>query len=259
MPDVVVSARREGGGEMRWVRDGTGRYRWRPFLDASEIDVFCERRIQRFLFDHYGDVAYPLSTDDLTRLIEQDVDDLDLFADLSTLGDDSAIVEGVTTFVPGRRPSVQIARQLSEDPRQEARLRTTLAHELGHVLLHDFTGEREDAPRPRQADDPDTATTTWCTPWVIGTGSRVDWMEWQANYASGALLMPRAAVWQAMRPFVEDESNTAPPLRACLGPMVDWMQGHFLVSEAAAYVRLRQLRYLPGTGSLPLPVFDTPG
>ncbi len=113
------------------------------------------------------------------------------------------------------------------------------------------------APRSRQADDPDTTSTTRCTPWVIGTGPRVDWMEWQANYASGALLMPRAAVWQAMRPFVEDD--TAPPPRACLGPMVDCMQGHFLVSEAAAYVRLRQLRYLPGTGSLPSPVFDAPG
>jgi len=201
----------------------------------------------------------PLTTDDLTRLIEQDADDLDLFADLSLYGNDNVVVEGVTTFVPGRRPRIQIARQLSENARQEARLRTTLAHELGHVLLHDFTGKREDVPRPWQADDPDTESTTRCTPWAIGTGSRVDWMEWQANYASGALLMPRTAVWQAVHSFVEDEGNTAPYSRACLGPMVDWMQGHFLVSEAAAYVRLRQLRYLPGTGSLLVSPFDTRG
>jgi len=244
---------------MRWVRDGTGRFRWRPFLEASEIDVLCEHRIQRFLLDRYGDEAYPITTDDLTRLIEQDADDLDLFANLSSFGNDNVVVEGVTTFIPGRRPRVQIGRQLSEDARQEARLRTTLAHELGHVLLHDFAGEREDAPRSRQADDPDTVSTTRCTPWAIGAGSRVDWMEWQANYASGALLMPHTAVWRAVRPFVQDEGNTAPHRRACLGPMVDYMQGHFLVSEAAAYVRLRQLRHLPGTGSLLVGAFDNPG
>jgi len=232
---------------MRWVRDGTGRFRWRPFLDAREIDVFCERRIRRFLFDRYGDVAYPITTDDLTRLIEQDVDDLDLFADLSTLRDDSAVVEGVTTFIPGRRPRVQIGRQLSEDMRQEARLRTTLAHELGHVLLHDFAGEREDAPRSRQADDPDTVSTTRCTPWAIGAGSRVDWMEWQANYASGALLMPRTAVQQAL--FPSTERHDAPsPIVGGLGRAIDIVQGHFTVSDAAALVRLRQLGYAPAYG-----------
>ncbi len=244
---------------MRWVRDGTGRFRWRPFLEAGEIDMLCERRVGRFLLEQYGHVAYPLSTDDLTRLIEQDADDLDLFADLSAFGNETVVVEGVTTFALGQRPRVQIAQQLSDDTWREARLRTTLAHEFGHVLLHDFAGEREDALRPRQADDPDTVSSTRCTAWAIGTGSRVDWMEWQANYASGALLMPRTAVWRAVHSFVEDEGNTAPHRRACLGPMVDWMQGHFLVSESAAYVRLRQLRYLPGTGSLPVSAFDTPG
>lgn len=148
--------------------------------------------------------------------------------------------------------------RFSEDVRQEVRLRTTLAHELGHVLLHDFMGEREDAPRPRQRDDPDTASSTHCTPWAIGTGSRVDWMEWQANYASGALLMPHTAVWRAVRSFVEDEDNTTLYQHACLGPMVAWLQGHFLVSEAAAHVRLRQLRYLPRIGSLPASAFDDP-
>ncbi len=245
--DAAESAGREGGGEMRWVRDGTGRFRWRPFLDASEIDVLCEHRIQRFLLDRYGDEAYPITTDDLTRLIEQDADDLDLFADLSLYGSDNVVVEGVTTFVPRHRPRVQIARYLSEDTWKEARLRTTLAHELGHVLLHDFTGEREDTPRPRQADDPDTASTTLCTPGAIGTWPRVDWMEWQANYASGALLMPRTAVQQAL--FPSPERHDAPsPMVGGLGRAIDIVQGHFIVSDAAALVRLRQLGYAPAYG-----------
>jgi hypothetical protein len=149
---------------MRWVRDGTGRFRWRPFLETDEIDTLCEQRVERFLRERYAIVLYPLSTDDLTRLIEQDADDLDLFADLSPFSDENAAVEGVTTFILGRGPRIQIARQLSEDVRQEARLRTTLAHELGHLLLHDFAGEREDTPRPRQSDDPDRASSTQCIP-----------------------------------------------------------------------------------------------
>ena len=233
---------------MRWVRDGTGRFRWRPFLDASEIDVLCERRVRRFLFDRYGDVAYPLATDDLTRLIEQDTDDLDLFADLSAFRDENTVVEGVTTFIPGRRPRIQIAWQLAEDVRQEARLRTTLAHELGHVLLHDFVGDREDTPRPRQSDDPDITSSTQCMPWAIGTGGRVDWMEWQANYACGALLMPRTAVQQALVSSTE-RHDTPGPMAGGLGRTIDIMQGHFMVSDAAALVRLRQLGYVPTLGS----------
>ncbi len=232
---------------MRWVRDGTGRFRWRPFLEASEIDALCEHRIQRFLLDHYGHVAYPLVTDDLTRLIEQDADDLDLCADLSALCHDNAVVEGVTTFVPGRRPRIQIAWQLVDDARQEARLRTTLAHELGHVLLHDFTGEREETPRPRDADDPDPASSTQCLPWGIRTGSGVDWMEWQANYACGALLMPRTAVQQALVPITE-RHDAPSPMAGGLGRAIDIVQGHFLVSDAAALVRLRQLGYAPARG-----------
>ena len=232
---------------MRWVRDGTGRFRWRPFLEASEIDMLCEQRIQRFLFDCYGGVAYPLSTDDLTRLIELDADDLDLFADLSAFRDGNVIVEGVTTFISGRRPRIQIARQLSEDVRQEARLRTTLAHELGHLLLHDFAGEREDTPRPRQSDDPDRASSTQCIPWAIGTGARVDWMEWQANYASGALLMPRTAIQQALFPSTE-RHDASRSMAGGLGRAIDIVQGHFMVSEAAALVRLRQLGYALARG-----------
>ena len=122
---------------MRWVRDETGRLPLRPHFRPDEIDAECERLVGAFRREGRGPGgadASPLSTDDLTVLLEQVTDDLDLYADLSAEGQDT---EGVTDFFPGQRPRVRIAVRLSESRRREHRLRTTLAHELGHVRLHD--------------------------------------------------------------------------------------------------------------------------
>src|SRR6185312_12486302 len=93
----------------------------------------------------HGDVRYPVGTEDLKTLIERDTEDLDVYADLSSYG---AEVEGVTEFNPGRRPSVKIRSQLTEDSRYENRLRTTLTHEYGHVRFHGYLFETE----PPQAE-----------------------------------------------------------------------------------------------------------
>jgi hypothetical protein len=101
---------------MRWIEDHTGRFHWRPYYSRDELDTRCEERVERFLHDHRGAVAYPITTDELMVLIEQDVDDLDVCADLSRLGDAEHEVEGVTTFVVGHRPRVQISHILLREP-----------------------------------------------------------------------------------------------------------------------------------------------
>ena len=127
---------------MRWLRDPSGRVPERPHYDLAEIDGECESRVASFLRHRHGGVRYPLSTNDLTILLEQETSDLDLYADLAAEGTGSLsgnrAIEGVTEFVPGDKPRVRIARHLSEDPAREHRLRTTLAHELGHVWFHAF-------------------------------------------------------------------------------------------------------------------------
>ncbi len=201
----------------------------------------CERRIRYFLWSHHGRVTYPVSTDDLTRLIEEDADDLDLYADLTGLPWADGPVHGVTTFFYEGRPRVQIARELSLDARRQARLRTTLAHEYGHVLLHNFA-----------QDYPEWHLSSWdghdaldhpalCHPETVTRSPGTDWMEWQAAYASGALLMPRTAVRGALHLLIERAGGRLPLLGASMGRAIDIVQGQFLVSEAAAYTRLRQL------------------
>lgn len=182
---------------MRWVKDQTGRFSKRPHYAPDELDHECERLISSFLKDRHGSVAYPVSTDDLTILVESLADDLDLYADLS--GDDGE-VEGVTDFVPGRRPKVRISKRLSENANMANRLRTTLTHELGHVHLHsplfdvEQTGDlfvTSPVPESRK-----------CQRATIVQASRTDWMEWQAGYACGAFLMPVTALRAAIRDFM---------------------------------------------------------
>ena len=120
---------------MRYVRDQTGRFAERPHYEPKELDTMFERIIVDFLKAQHGKVAFPISTDDLTVLIERDAEDLDPYADLSPYGDG---VEGVTEFTPGRKPRVRIAEALATSDNHENRYRTTLTHEYGHVRLHGY-------------------------------------------------------------------------------------------------------------------------
>ena len=120
---------------MRWVTDETGRFRWRPYYDQEELDIECEQTVSGFLKRKYGEIHFPISTDDLTVMIEQDASELDLYADISGEGED---VEGLTDFFPHKRPAVKIAAELSLDDGRYHRLRITLAHEYGHVKFHTF-------------------------------------------------------------------------------------------------------------------------
>jgi hypothetical protein len=123
---------------VRMVRDRTGRFPERPHYEPAELDVECELFLGDFLRDRHGRVQWPVTTDDLTCLLEHEVADLDLYADLSEEGAD---VEGVTEFHPGHKPRVRISAALATADHRAHRLRTTLTHELGHVRFHEFLFE----------------------------------------------------------------------------------------------------------------------
>lgn len=231
---------------MRWIPDRSGRFPQRPYYEREELDSICEKIITSFLLDRYSEVSYPIYTNDLTILLEQHTLDLDLYADLSDIGND---VEGITDFLPGRKPSVRISNTL-QAPHLENRLRSTLTHELGHVKLHEvlwphrqlFLFEAEQQGRsPR------------CKRETIITTQEVDWLEWQAGYTSGALLMPITPLTQVVRPLFE-QTNAISSLYvdSQLGQqLIRLVQNKFQVSSAAARVRLIQLRHLSEQPSQP--------
>ena len=225
---------------MKWVRDNTRRFQHRPYYAQHEIDVQCEDIVSRFLKSKEGPPSYPISTDDLTVMIEQGVSTLDLYANLSAEGPD---IEGLSEFRRGSKPSVRIARYLSEQPSRENRLRSTLAHEYGHVIFHTFLWMMQGDGQPLKAR---RRRAPRCQRSRIIVAPQSDWMEWQAGYAGGALLMPITHLkelvadslheWGLFRRVEADTDRHK--------ELVERISEAFGVSKDAAKTRLHKLGYV---------------
>jgi len=231
---------------MKWVPDKTGRFLKRPHYLPEELDAECERVILAFLNKKYRKIEFPIKTDDLTVFIEEQAD-LDSYADLSGEGDR---VEGVTEFVLGKRPVVRISSGLNA-PHLENRLRTTLTHEHGHVHLHRFMFEdaqNTSASLFTQAQGPQGNK---CHRDDIVSASERDWMEWQAGYACGAILMPITTLLDSVQRFRSVNnllySNLSVQSEAGQN-LLTAVASTFQTSRDAARVRLLKKGVLTDTG-----------
>lgn len=228
---------------MKYVKDTTGRFAQRPHYEPIELDRDCEQLISQFLCKKYGEVNFPLTTNDLTILLERDCEDLDLYADLSMEGEG---VEGVTYFFRGRKPKVCISKALSEVGSQENRFRTTLAHEYSHVRYHDplyqvDVGTYDLFPAPVVEGNIKCRRDT-----IYAAPNQYDWMEWQAWYACGAILMPYTEVRRLARQLLQ-EARVEGSVDASSGTaavLIDAVRERFQVSGDAARVRLIKLGLL---------------
>lgn len=224
---------------MRYIQDRSGRFEQRPYYQQEELDQECERIIQEFLRDYQGMVEYPIETDALTVLVEQHAQCIDLFADLACEGEG---IQGVTDFFPGERPQVRIDKRLSQENWRENRLRTTITHEFGHVRFHREIWEVEEL-RLDLFDESPTSSSRKCHRDSIMNAPQFDWMEWQAGYISGALLMPKSAVNSMVADKLQDASHYGQvQVETDLGQQLIRLTAEtFQVSAAAARVRLLQL------------------
>lgn len=219
---------------MNWTRDTTGRFRQRPHYSDAELEHICQEAICGFLKERHGKATFPVSTADLTVLIEQHVEDLDSYG---TLEDN---IDGLTHFFPRRKPKVRIAARLQE-PYLENRLRTTLTHEHGHVILHGFLFTMEDELKKLFDGQPKETRNTCHRDHMHGGSS--DWMEWQAGFACGALLMPQIELVRVVKAFRESEDMPFADIGVSTDAgkrLIAQMMEEFQVSEDAARVRLEQ-------------------
>jgi hypothetical protein len=228
---------------MKWIPDETGRFNYRPYYDSKEIDADCDALITDFLQKKYGSIKLPLPvrTEDLEVLLEIHTSDFDPYADLSNEGDE---IEGVTYFLPKSEPVVKISKELSVKYWQENRRRTTLSHELGHVMFHSKILSRNNL-QLSEADN-QSFLPIRCNRQNVSAAKKKDWLEWQAYYASGAYLMP---VFHISK--LADEIFDLLKLK---GPfLVSSSAGYGFISrvihsckisKSAAIVRLIQLGYL---------------
>lgn len=217
---------------MKFLRDPLGRPIKRLYFDTEELDERCERIIRDFMDRRSGGFRLPIPTDEIVRMIETEADDLDMYANLPE-GQD-----GFTEFFVDRKPKVQISRRLS-DPRYENRLRTTLGHEYGHVWFHATLWRQSVKYSDRRPETP-----LWvCHRDTIVTAPENDWMEWQAGYICGALLMPRTNLIVLTNQVAENYGGAAPvALDAPAGrDLIQQVRKRFQVSEQAAQVRLSRL------------------
>lgn len=226
----------------KYVRDNTGRFQQRPHYEPKELDIECEGIIKAFLKDLYGEVKFPVQTEDLKKLIERDADNLDVYADLTIYGPE---VEGVTEFRPGKKPRVSIASALTEDDRRKNRLRTTLTHEYGHVRFHAYLWEMEPPTADLLRQQPNRDKII-CKRDTMIDAAQTDWMEWQAGYICGALLMPKSAVTRLCREHTETHGIYGPAsVQSAAGSeLIQAMVTTFKVSQEAARVRLFKLGFL---------------
>jgi hypothetical protein len=230
---------------MKWVPDKTGRFAQRPHYLPEELDEECEQVVRTFLRQKYGRIDFPIRTDDLTVFIEQKAD-LDSYADLS--GEEGE-VEGVTEFTPGQRPTVRISIALAA-PYLENRLRTTLTHEWGHVHLHRPMYDVETRSRSLFGDEARPVANKCKRDNIVGA-SETDWMEWQAGYVCGAILMPASALMDTVQAFRRQNglalSNLA--LHSDAGQrLIETVAARFQTSRDAARVRLLKKRILTDSG-----------
>lgn len=223
---------------MKYVRDTVHGFGERPHYEPSELDTLFERAVTGFLNKKYGVIEFPFRTDDITTLIEQDVSDLDQYADLTSYGTG---VEGMTEFLKARKPAVRISETVHK---YENRLRTTLTHEYGHVVLHAYLfalGERQLNLGPKQKPN-----AIYCYRDNMLPVGKTDWMEWQAGYASGAVLMPKSYVTKVVAALHERSGifGAVAPGSANATALVEAVVDSFQVSRDAAMVRLKVLRFI---------------
>jgi hypothetical protein len=222
---------------LKSVRDTVHGFAERPHYEGRELDNMFEKIVVDFLRQKRGKISFPIDTDDLKSLIERDVSDLDQYADLSKFGPG---VEGLTEFPRAGKPKVLVS---ADAHKIENRLRTTLTHEYGHVRLHGYlfaSSDRRLGVGPSQK-----ANAIYCKRDTIISAGKSDWMEWQAGYACGAILMPRGFVEREVKSLCAVGSpgsvSSGSPVASML---ISKIAQVFSVSRDASRVRLRVLGYL---------------
>jgi hypothetical protein len=183
---------------MKTIRTRSGSFTERPHFQLREIEEVCSGELRK-----YG--LYPSAPEAIRidRFVEKR---FNVTPKYEVLPDG---VLGFTRFGKGIVTEIVIARSLDEGGTKVAdrRIRSTLAHEAGHGLLHAYLFALGEKPKSL-FDDRDHTPRILCREALDGTArsarSTVNWSEFQANRAIGGLLMPRSLVERALDEFCID-------------------------------------------------------
>lgn len=229
-----------------------------PVLSRKEIDTIGENIIGDFMpeaLKYPQEIDIDLLAQEYLRM-EQDFQYLShcgVYLGMTVFNDTDKVpvydpINNCADYISAKAHTVIIDRTLLEE-NQEHRYRFTMGHEVGHEFLHkeyfaydpaqitlfDYFGN---APIPMVQCRVDTkkldakTSTTW--------GDR-EWMEWQANAISSALLMPVSMVRKVAEDFNKPQFSNV----LCYYALAEKVASVFNVSLEAAGYRLKQLGYIP--------------
>lgn len=182
---------------MKNLRANSGPFKERPYYTFQEVERICEDALRAA--NLYPAQPEPIRID---RLIEKHFNVTPSYEDIP----DGVL--GFTRFGDRGVQSVVVARALDEEGTVAAqrRIRTTLAHEAGHGLLHAHLfvlgrGNKHLFGDFSEADKPKVLCREVSTGQTPAPRSYT-WWEYQANLAIGAFLLPRDLVDRAIEPLL---------------------------------------------------------
>lgn len=219
----------------------------RPYFPGNQIQDICLRALKnaKLLPHRPGPVR-------IDRLIEKAFDVVPDYGDLP------AGVLGLSQFVDGRVDRIVVSGALDRTGTlvSDRRVRATLAHEAGHVLLHSelFKADSESSPLFGDWGEP-RAPKVLCRD--IGPARQVahqtEWYEYQANQAIGGLLLPRPLVEVVLSQSVEYTTAGFQSLsEARAQRVVSEMSDVFEVNPVVAKIHLKKLFPQRGSGQFAL-------
>ncbi|WP_026441384.1 ImmA/IrrE family metallo-endopeptidase [Pseudacidobacterium ailaaui] len=194
---------------MRTYRSKSGPFLEQPFYRPADFESICVEALRSV--ELFPTSPSPVRID---RFIEKRFKVQPTYASLPPG------VLGFTRFGANGVEEIVISQALDEEgtATAERRLRTTLAHEGGHGLLHAhlfalgdrpdslFSGElAPDAPKIMCRDDVQTGVST-------GKKPPYRWWEFQANQAMGTLLLPQSLVEKALETIIEKRGLLGVPV-----------------------------------------------
>ena len=184
---------------MRNSRANAGPFTEKPFFRQKDFEQICEDALKQS-----GLLPSDPAPIRIDRFVEKHFDIQPSYEKLP------AGLLGFTCFSSNGVEAIVVSKAFDDEGTQvaERRLRTTLAHESGHGLLHAHLFALETRPDSLFGDSLDAqAPKLLCRLGGISGAEtprarQPPWWEYQANQAMGVLLMPTPLVQAALAPVV---------------------------------------------------------
>ena len=230
---------------MRSSRDDRSPWGKRVYFESHEFETM----MQGLLLRAGSDVFVAGSGVDVDRVL---LAGLELEADYVSLPNG---VLGRTLFLADGSAQVQVSRELADEAEVDTiarrRLRTTLAHECGHVACHRtlFLADTETISLfPSSEGQEEEKPAILCRESTVAPGYSGEWWEYQANRCMASLLLPRhllAPQFRAVLTSVGVDSYEEAAKQGKDEGMVRTLANMFDISWQALLYRLRDLGFIP--------------